>query len=158
MAEPDMSALDTFFNKTPAPTTPAPKETNPVPDDDSLAQTVATDTGVPLRVGNRVIDLYPIRLRDWPEASKLIYILRFPSLADIAYLQSFETLKNMFKVAARLDDVNDERLGLLEDLTDKEYKVARSIMTKQNDIDMERVMKDVSRLTGRKNIVTPTSP
>lgn len=158
MADADLSALDSLFpNKLPEPRPSTPTQ-DPIPSEANLEQMVATDTGVAFRVGNRVIDLYPIRLRDWPEASKLIYILRFTSLADIAYLQSFDSLKQLFKVAARLDDVNDERLNLLNDMTDKEYKIARSVMTQQNDIDMERVMKDVSRLTGgRKNIVTPTS-
>lgn len=160
MAEPNLDALNEFFKGEDNPSTPSapPKHETQVPDEDTLAQSVATDTGVAFRVGNRVLDLYPIRLRDWPAASKLIYILRFTSLADIAYLQSFDTLKNMFRVAARIDDINDERLALLEEMTDKEYKIARSVMTKQNDIDMDRVTKEVSRLTGRKNIGTPTSP
>lgn len=160
MAEPDMSALDSLFPGKPVSqaSQATPKPEDRVPDEESLAQTVATDTGVPFRVGNRVLDLYPIRLRDWPTASKLIYLLRFTSLADIAYLQSFDTLKNLFRVAARIENIDDDRLSLLEDMTDKEYKIARSVMTKQNDIDMDRVMKDVSRITGRKNIGTPTSP
>ena len=159
---PDLSALDNLFTGPAQPAPPAPKKAepkeDPVPTADVAAQKAATDTGTPFRIGYKVIDLVPIRLRDWPEASKLIFTLRFDSLADLAYLQSTDSLVKLIKVAARHEEIEDETVfDMLNDMTDKDYKILKRIMTQQNDIDMERVLKDVSRITGRKNTGTPTS-
>lgn len=161
MSQEALQGLDNLFSggsQAGNPATPVNTPKQEVPPDDVLAQKAATDTGILYRIGNRCIDLYPIRIRDWTDASKLIYVLSFESLADVAYLKALETLVDLVKIAARAETLPDQSVfEMLDDMTDQDYKNLKQILTKQNDIDMKRVMNDVSRITGRKNLATPTS-
>lgn len=114
----------------------------------------ATGGSQELRIGNIVIDLYPIRLRDWIEASKLLYILNWDSLADVAYVGGLDILKDLVRVAARASEKSDNsNLEALESMTDKDFKWLKQIMSAQNDIDMERLLDKVSKISGKpKNV------
>ena len=113
-----------------------------------------------LRIGNTVIDIYPIRLEDWPDASTLMYLLHFESLSDIGYVKKTEELEDLIRIAARAKELpNTEHLAIIKKLIDPEYKVLLKIMKSQNDIDMDRLIASVSKVTGgrSKNVETPIS-
>lgn len=119
----------------------------------------AVGKGAEWRIKNTVIDLYPIRLKDWPDASKLLYLLSFDSLADIAYTGSTDSLVTLIHIAARYDEQESKtQFDALADLVDWDYKGFRNIISSQNDIDMERLLNQISKLSGeRKNAEAPSS-
>mgnify|MGYP000592364899 CR=1 FL=1 len=112
-----------------------------------------------LRIGNAVVDIYPIRIKDWPEASKVIYILDFESLADIAYLQGIDSLRTLALIAARSEESErTDLVELIDSITNDEYRELRATLMEQNDIDMERLHSKLAKLTGnQKNAQTPLS-
>lgn len=120
----------------------------------------AVGKGAEWRIKSTVIDLYPIRLKDWPDASKLLYLLNFDSLADIAYMGLTDSLVTLLHIAARYDELESkDQFEVLQDMTDADYKWARNLLSAQNDIDMDRLMEKISKISGdRKNAVAPSSP
>lgn len=110
----------------------------------------AVGKSVEFRIGNTVIDLYPIMIRDWTETSKLMYILNFESLADIAYVGALDSLKQLIMIAARSGEIsNTDHFSVLELMTNEDYKWLRNILSAQNDIDMDRLLDKVSKISGK---------
>ena len=118
--------------------------------------------GTEWRIGNTVIDLHPIRLKDWPDASKLMYLLSFESLADIAYIAGIEGLKTLIDIVARASELPEgkrDHFTVLDDITDSDFKWLRQIISAQNDINMDRLLDQVAKISGNpKNVKAPNSP
>lgn len=120
----------------------------------------AVGKGDEWRIKNTVIDLYPIRLKDWPDASKLLFLLNFDSLADIAYTQSTDALVALIHIAARYEELETKtQFEAIQDMTDTDYKWLRNLLSAQNDIDMDRLADKIAKISGdRKNAEAPSSP
>jgi hypothetical protein len=101
-----------------------------------------------IRIDNIGIELHPIRIKDWPEASKLIYLLDFESLADIAYIEGLSDLKALIQIVGRASEKDKLDWSIIEDMTDEVFKTFRELTISQNDIDLKRVLAKVASVAG----------
>lgn len=111
------------------------------------------------RIKNTVFDLYPIRLIDWSDAQKLMFLLHFESLAEIAFVERLDDLRLLVRIVARANDLEDtSHLETIEQMTQVDYAEFRKIVMEQNDIDLERLKNTIASISGRpKNAGTPAS-
>lgn len=88
----------------------------------------------PLRIGDRVSDLQPIRVIDWPRFARVSWVFDIPRLQEIyAYKDAYESLDEALKVITRQEAVPE----CYADMTQKHYAELRNIVTQQNDLDFE---------------------
>ena len=95
-----------------------------------------------LRVGSKVVDLYPLRLNDWPKFAENFEAIRPKRLQDIfKYIDAPDALQEIFKLVTRKDPLPE----LYFDMTQKEYADFRMKVIGQNDLDLDKEVKTKER-------------
>jgi tryptophan 2,3-dioxygenase len=90
------------------------------------------------RVLDKIIDLYPVKLRNWPEFSEVLFVLKLESLQEIyQYIDAPQALEKVFKIVTRMDLLHD----LYYDMTEADYQTFREKVINQNGLNFDKDVK-----------------
>lgn len=88
----------------------------------------------PFRIGDSIIDLYPVKLRDWEKFSETLAALELETLYQVySYKDAIDKFIECIKIVGRRADVPD----CLYDIDDKQYEELRRIIIEQNNLDFD---------------------
>lgn len=105
--------------------------------------TNASSKAVPLRIGDKVADIHPIRLRDWPEFAPVLFALEMENLHEVhSFIDGPGALFTALKLLCRKEELPDT----FDDMTQSEYHSLREIIIKQNELDFDKLHKKIEEI------------
>lgn len=97
----------------------------------------------PYRIGDSIIDLYPVKLRDWEKFSETLAALELETLYQVySYKDAIDKFIECIKIAGRREDVPD----CLYEIDEKQYEEIRQIIIDQNNLDFDFLKKKQQEL------------
>lgn len=87
---------------------------------------------MPFQMGEHKVDLYPIRVKDWPEFSANVVALTLERLQDIfKFADGYDRLIKCIGIITRKDPIHE----MFYDMTQADYTRFRDVVISQNDLD-----------------------
>lgn len=88
------------------------------------------------KLGERAVEIWPVRLKDWSEFSLCVNLFRWDRLHKIfTYPDASEVLAIAFKILTR----GAEHEDLLNNMTQLDYSNLRQLIIDQNDLNFDEL-------------------
>ena len=101
---------------------------------------------VALRLADRVIDVYPVRLKDWPDFAPVLFALEMENLHEVHFFGDGPiAFHKALQIVLRLEEIPE----IVIEITQAEFKRLRDLVIQQNELDFTRLHKKVEAYSGK---------
>ncbi len=99
------------------------------------------------RVGNKVVDIYPVRLKDWPEFVPALFAFEMENLHEIHYFSDLaEAFFSGLRIVTRTS--SEQALSdIFDDIEQSHYSELRKLIIQQNDLNFERLREKINNIS-----------